>query len=164
MRRSLVLLSIIVTVGFTIAILTTLFTYPLIEMITAEELKTIIQTEEPPPETALFLHNLNEIVVQGVFWVSLAAIGFCIIALYYFSGGYQMYVAPAIISLVIFIVIQAGLFVLPEHLALGIAEPMEPILDKGLEKLQMVNYIVLGIGIILLLISQLLKPKKFPWY
>lgn len=164
MRRSLALLSIIVTVGFTVAVLTALLTYPLIEMITSEELINITRATEYPPETAVLLTSINEIIVQNVFWVSLAAIGFCIIALYYLSGGYQMYLAPAIISLIIFIVIQAGLYVLPEHLVLGVAAPVEPILNEGLGKLQIANYLVLAMGIVLLIISQLIKPKKFPWY
>ncbi len=161
MQEVKLLLKIILSVGFALALIFFVLSFSLMEMVTSEELALVIEATEHPPDTALLLSGIEANVVQNAFWLSLAAMGFCLIFLYYLYGNRSIFLAPGVLALIVFASFQFAIAALPAYLAPGIESPVEPVLLKGIHKAQLANYAVLAIGIVGLLVAATKLKKKF---
>ncbi len=161
MGRAELLLKIVLSVVFAAAVLVSIVTFSLSEMVVSEELVIATEATPYPPELATMLVNIDSIVIKNVFWVSLGAIGFCLIFLYYLYGSFSIFLAPAILSLIVFIIFQIMLSILPNYLILDAETLIGPVLRQGLAKAQLANYTVLAMGALLFVVSLgALKQKK----
>ncbi len=160
MEKTKLTLKIIVSVAFAAALLVTVIPFSLSEIVISEELTLVTQATEYPPETAVFLSNLEPTVIRNVFWLSLAALGFCLIFLYYLYGNFQIFFAPSMLALLAFILIQVTLQIIPNYLAYGMDGPLGPLMQEGLDKAQAANFTILALGLVLLVVSLRLKPKS----
>jgi len=151
--RAELLLKIILSVVFAAAVLASIFTFSLSEMVVSEELVIATEATPYPPELATMMVNVDEIVIKNIFWVSLGAIGFCLIFLYYLYGSFSIFLAPAILSLIIFTISQIIISILPGYLILDADSLIGPVFQRGLEKAQLANYVVLTMGAILFIVS-----------
>ena len=151
-------LKILLSVAFAAALFVTVITFSLSEIVISEELTIITRATEYPPETAVFLSNLEPNIIRNVFWLSLAALGFCLIFLYHLYGNFQIFFAPSILALLTFILFQITLSVIPGYLFHAMESPLGPLLRQGLNKAQTANFMILGLGIVLLFVSLRLKP------
>lgn len=158
MQKIKLLLKIILSAGFAISLLSLIISYSLAEMVASEELVLITEATEYPPDSALLLASIEAHVVQNIFWLSLAAIGFCLIALYYLYGSFSIFLAPAILALIVFASTQFAIAVLPGYLEVAMESPVGPILLEGIHKAQLTNYAVLALAAGLLITA--LKLKK----
>ncbi len=160
MERTKLLIKIVLSVAFAAALFTAVITHALAKMVTSEALDVIItEATEYPPDMAVFLSTIDAIVVINTFWLSLAAIGFCLIFLYYLSGSFQIFLPPAILAIIVFIINQVGLAMMPQYIAIGLESPLEPVLREGMATAQAANYIVLALGIFLLVFSLRYRRK-----
>lgn len=160
MEKVKLTLKILLSVAFAAALLVTIITFSLSELVVSEELAIVTQATEYPPETAVFLSNLESHVIRNIFWLSLAALGFCLIFLYHLYGNFQIFFAPSILALVTFILVQISLSILPGYLAHGMESPLGPLLREGLDKAQTANFLILALGIVLMVVSLGIKPKQ----
>lgn len=161
MEKAKLFLKILLAVAFAVALITTVITTFLVGVVTSETLEAIITgATGHPPEIALLLANIEANIVKNVFWVSLSAIGFCLIALYYLYGNFQIFLPVSILALVSFILVQIILAILPKYMSLGLSSSVGPALMHGLEVTQFANYMVLIFGVALLIASVRLKPKR----
>ncbi len=159
MEKIKLTLKILLSVAFAASLLGAIVTFSLAEIVVSEELVIVTQATEYPPETAVFLSNLEANVIRNLFWLSLASIGFCLIFLYYLYGNFKIFFAPSMLALITFILVQITLSVIPGYLAHGMDSPLGPLIREGLNKAQTMNFLILALGIILLVVSLRLKPK-----
>ncbi|MDO9534204.1 MAG: hypothetical protein Q7J85_02470 [Bacillota bacterium] len=153
------LLKILLSVGFAAALITAVTTTFLVGMIASDTLIVVTEATPYPPEAAVFLASIEANIVRNIFWLSLSFMGFCLIALYYLYGNFQIFLPPAILAIISFILIQVALAVIPGYISVGLASSVGPIILKGFERAQQANYLVLAFGIALLTASLRLKPK-----
>jgi hypothetical protein len=160
MQKTKLFLKILLAVAFAAALITTVITTFLVGVVTSESLSAIISgATGHPPEIAILLANIEANIVRNIFWVSLSGIGFCLIALYYLYGNFQIFLPASILAIISFILVQITLAILPDYLSAGLASSVGPALLQGLERTQLVNYLILIFGIVLLIASLRLKPK-----
>ncbi len=160
MQRVKLTLKILASVAFAAALLLTVITFSLSEIVASAELALLTGATEYPPETAVFLSGLEQNVIRNMFWLSLAALGFCLIFLYFLAGSWQIFFAPSILALLTFSLLQIMLFISPGYLAYYMESALGPLLREGLQKAQAANFLILALGIILLLVSLYVKPGQ----
>lgn len=153
MEKAKLILKIILSVAVAAALVSTVLTYSLAGIVVSRELTIVTEATPYPPEAAVFLASLDASIVQNIFWLSLAALGFCLIFLYYLYGNAHIFLAPSILALIIFILFQVALNLLPGYFSAGLESPLAPLLLEGLSKAQRANIMVLILGIVLLVVA-----------
>ncbi|PKM79574.1 MAG: hypothetical protein CVU88_05470 [Firmicutes bacterium HGW-Firmicutes-13] len=156
MRRDIkLIISMFMNFVYSVSILGAVFFYSLMGTVAMDRLSIII-TEATgfQRQEKMLTGYLSPIVIQNLFWLSLAGIIFCLIFLYFLHQSAHIFWAPATISVMLFFVLQGVknliMNLLPEQIE---AVPTTPYVLLVIDRFFKANIGLLVFGVLLAVLA-----------
>lgn len=101
----------------------------------------------------VFTGQMQPMVIHNIFWLSLAAIGFFLIFLYFLDHSYRVLLGPGVLSLAIFLFLNLFLWIIRGSLLAYAGESAAVFVLESLSKVHRAGNAVLILGLFLIALS-----------
>lgn len=157
-------LKVVISFLFSITIILTSLTYSLFGVKEKDMIEVIVtEATGMANKVVVFSGQLQPMVIHNVFWLSLAAVGFFLIFLYFIDHNYRVFLGPGVLSLAIFIFLNLALWITRGTLLAYAGESAAIFVLESLVKIRQAGFAVLALGLILIGVSYVCsRPKADP--
>ncbi|RQD75341.1 MAG: hypothetical protein D5R97_06260 [Candidatus Syntrophonatronum acetioxidans] len=152
-----IVLSMVLNFIYSLSILGIVTFYSLMGTVAMDRLCIII-TEATgfPREEKMFSAVLSPIVIQNLFWLSIAGGGFCLLFIYLLHKNFVIFWGPATLSLMLFVLLLITRIMIINFLPADLdLVPTTPYILNVLDRFHIANISVLVLGIILCFLAAL---------
>lgn len=146
---------------FSITIILTSLTYSLFGVKERDMIEVIVtEATGTANKVTVFSGHFQPMVIHNVFWLSLAAVGFFLIFLYFIDHSFRVFLGPGVLSLAIFIFLNLVLWITRGTILAYAGESAAMFVLESLAKIRQAGFAVLALGLVLIGLSHLgSRPK-----
>ena len=149
---------------FSITIILTSLTYSLFGVQEKDMIEVIVtEATGTANKVTVFSGQFQPMVIHNVFWLSLAAVGFFLIFLYFIDHNFRVFLGPGVLSLAIFIFLNLALWITGGTILDYAGESAALFVLDSLAKIRQAGFAVLALGLVLIGLSHVgSRPKAVP--
>lgn len=139
---------------FSITIILSCLTFALFG-VTESDRVDIIVTEATGVgnRVVVFSGQLQPFIIHNAFWLSLAALGFFLIFLYFIDHSFRVFLAPGVLCLVLFVFINLTLVIVQNYIFAYTESYAAVYVMSSLARIKQAGFVVLALGVLLIGVS-----------
>ncbi len=154
-------LKVVIGFLFSITIILSSLTYSLFGAKEKDMIEVIVtEATGVANRVVIFSGQFQPMVIHNVFWLSLAAVGFFLIFLYFIDHNYRVFLGPGVLSLAIFIFLNLALWITRGTLLAYAGESAAVFVLESLAKIRQAGFAVFALGLFLIALSYLGSLRK----